>query len=91
MKDINPDYERKVKHLAAFLLKEAKDVFCNHGCNDLPDDTFYTWTKEEKAQFLKHVDEWNRGPLELESTDQLQDDICMGVCAHILVKSTFEK
>lgn len=52
----------KELQLAAKLLETAADLFSNHGCNDLPDNFWDGWTKEEIIQFDKEFHEWNGDP-----------------------------
>jgi hypothetical protein len=81
------DYRDKVYKLASHLLKEAGDKFSNHGCSDLHYD-FSDWTEEDYKQFCKDGEKWNKGDLELESMDHLEDWVAMKVCAHILSSLT---
>jgi hypothetical protein len=41
--------------LISKLLELAGDEFSNHTCNDVPDDWFKDWTKEEKMKLDKEV------------------------------------
>lgn len=43
----------KEKLIAAKMLETASDKFSNHGCNDVDDDFWDGWTKEERQNFVK--------------------------------------
>lgn len=75
--------------LAAHLLKEASELFSNHGCNDLDRDTLEMmscWTDQERTQFMEDADEWNKGPTDLDSPEQMPDWMVMDVVAYQLKK-----
>jgi hypothetical protein len=54
----------KEKKLVADLLEMAIDVFCNHGCNDLPDEILSDWSTEERIELDKKYHEYNGDPEE---------------------------
>lgn len=47
--------------LAALLLREASDVFCYHGCNDLDMDAIHSigFNEREKMQLAAEYARWN--------------------------------
>lgn len=54
------------KELAAKFLELAAGEFSNHGCNDVDDDFFSGWTKDERQEFCKEWREWNGDPEEYD-------------------------
>jgi len=45
--------------LAGKLFKGAAEQYGNHGCNDLPRDTFKGWTAAEKEEFRTALQAYN--------------------------------
>lgn len=43
----------KEKILISKLLDLASDEFSNHGCNDIDEEWFKDWTKEEKYELME--------------------------------------
>ena len=59
---------KKELALAAKMLELASDQFSNHGCNDVDENVYDTWTLEERQRFVKEFHEWNGDPEEYEET-----------------------
>lgn len=76
--------------LAAALLHLAADEYSNHGCNDLESEVIAimkNMTSVEKKNLLRLGDDWNKGSLELESPEQMDDWILMHTLAIALIET----
>ena len=62
---------KKELKLVADLLYMASAEFCNHGCNDLPEEFWKGWSKEEKQGLVKQYHEYN-GDLEDYNPEYLE-------------------
>ena len=69
--------------LMAQMLSLASDEFSNHGCNDLPSSTFKGWTKAEKEELCKSMQEINGDDEYPTSVDGIGDDGLMGYRAEL--------
>ena len=75
----------KEKTIAAKMLETASDKFSNHGCNDVDDDFWDGWTKEERQAFVKEFREWNGDPEEYDPEFlHMQDHSIMSFLAYKL-------
>lgn len=54
------------KQLTAKFLELAAGEFSNHGCNDVDEDFFEGWTKDQRQEFCKEWHEWNGDPDEYD-------------------------
>ncbi len=83
------ELKQKVDKLAAHLLGLAANQFENHGCNDLDEGVFNSWTNEDKQEFLRLANKWNRGDLEIdpEEIECMGDSLAMNICGYILDQS----
>jgi len=52
--------------LTAKLLDLAADTFSNHGCNDVSEEMYEGWTKEQRQALVKEFHEWNGDPEEYD-------------------------
>lgn len=57
------------KHLVAILLDIASNEFSNHGCNDMPENSFLNWTIEEKQALVKELYDFNGNPQDYDPHD----------------------
>jgi len=73
----------KEKKLAADLLRIAADEFSNHSCNDIGEEVFKNWTREEKLKLSQSYHDWNGDPEEGETPIQ-EDWIAMLAIANLL-------
>jgi hypothetical protein len=79
---------RNEKTLISNLLKLASEEFSNHGCNDVEEDFWQGWTKEERQSFVKEYHEWNGDPDEYdENFLNLPDYAIMKFLAYKLLKT----
>ena len=78
--------ENQEKILIANLLQLASNVFSNHSCNDLPDEFFKDWDKEEKEALVKKFWEWNGTPEERCSVEAIGNSSLMQYFAEKLLK-----
>lgn len=78
----------KEKHLVAVLLDMASNEFSNHGCNDMPENSFQNWTIEEKQSLVKQFHDYNGDPENFDPNDLTilnHDSILMGFFASKLI------
>lgn len=64
----------KEEQLAAYFLDLAAEEFSNHGCNDVEEEVWKDWTKEERQKFVKEYHEWNHEPQEYDLNHLHLDD-----------------
>ncbi len=79
----------QISKLAALMLKQASDSLSNNGCNDLDDETraiLFGLSNIEKAKFMIDADEWNKGPTEIDSPENMPDWMLADVLAYQLEK-----
>jgi hypothetical protein len=68
--------------LVSKLLKMASEEFSNHGCNDVSDEMYAGWTKEERQNLVKDFHEMNGDPEEYSPEYlHLGDDTLMSIFA----------
>ena len=74
--------------LISKLLEMADDVFCSHGCNDLPNDFFQDMTDAEVQELYREYHEWNGDPEEFDknSIGYLGDSALMGYFSEYVKK-----
>ena len=68
---------KKEKELTAKMLNLASDVFSCHGCNDVDDEVYNTWTLDERKQFVKEFHKWNGDPEEYDEEILHLEDFCI--------------
>lgn len=70
---------QNVLNMVSKLLEMAGDEFCNHGCNDLPEDFFEGMSKEDVQELYREYHNWNGDPEEYdpEQLGYLGDDSLM--------------
>lgn len=68
--------DKKQAFLVANCLKLAGDEFSNHTCDDLPNEWFDDWDKEDIVELDKQYHNWNRSPEEHDPTCPLA---CLGI------------
>ena len=50
---------KKEMMLLSLFLKECKEEFSNHGCNDVPDEFYSGWSDEEIKEFNHKLNLYN--------------------------------
>lgn len=50
---------QKYRQLASKLLEMAAQEFANHGCNDVDEEVYEGWTREERRQLVRDFEQWN--------------------------------
>ena len=77
----------KEKLLVSKLLERAGDEFSNHGCNDVDDEWFIDWSKEEMKALDKKVTDELCGEGEYEDCEPyMNDDGLMAYFSEVLKK-----
>lgn len=75
----------KYYKLCAALLEMASNEFSNHGCNDMPDEFFIGWTKEERQQLAKDFEDYNSEGKDYDPNNiHIPDSSLMSFFAHKL-------
>ncbi len=73
------------KILAARFLREVAEHYGNHGCNDVDEIVWQSWSIDERKEFVKEYHEWNGDPEEYDSDWlHLPDHAIMDFLAHKL-------
>jgi len=48
--------------LLSKILADASSEYSRYGCNDIPEEWFANWSKEEKQNLMKEFHKWNNSP-----------------------------
>jgi hypothetical protein len=74
--------ENEIK-LASYFLELASEEFGNHGCNDVDESVFESWSLDERRNFVKEFHEYNGDPNEYDENFLHLPDFCiMSFLAH---------
>ncbi|MCF7795951.1 hypothetical protein K9M42_02560 [Patescibacteria group bacterium] len=63
---------KKEKLLLAFYLEECQNIYGGHRCNDVPDEYYKGWTKEEIEEFNHKLNLFN-GISDKNDDDYVED------------------
>jgi len=71
--------------LAGRLLELAANEFSNHGCNDMEDTMFASWTDQEREDFRVKVWEFEGDDEAMNEGVEVFDDMAMDYLASQLI------
>jgi hypothetical protein len=76
-------YQKKQIALLDKYLEDYTDDLGNAGCNDVDEEVWKDWTKEERIQFTKEFYEYNGDPENFDEDDLYLADFCIvGLLKH---------
>lgn len=76
--------------IMVYYLEEAIADYGDHGCNDLPDNIFRGWTKEEKKELKESFTKWYNSKHDWEFCGGEDFDV-LGIPNHQLVLYFLDK